>query len=498
MKRNYDSRRINNFNVILIWGISTVLIIQSFISTGFGYGIKVLTATYLASIFSTLLALGCRKFEKLTHLAGILIPLSVVISSSFLNHIEGGAITVRVFLMYTGSFAMVALYFNRSILLEYAAVFNLFIIGFFLCDPIGLLGEIHTVREFATRLICLDLMLCILYFLTKWGSEYVSSAMMKEKEAVEMTQKLEGAFVVIDENTLQLNDAISKAYQYIQTIETVSNQTTQVVDKIAEGVSKEAESTGAIAKKAAYATGTIKETQVISAKTIEHSGEMQDIIHENSEGIDIMLKQMGTIENAVGTAMNTVVDLKDSMEQINQFMASITAIASQTNLLALNAAIEAARAGEAGQGFAVVAEEVRNLAEMSSRTVKEVLAVVEKLQKAAAQTYDKVVDGKDAVTEGTKVIEEVKGRFGMLQKNSELINSQIKDQDFKISEVNTAFAVILDQLENISGVSSEHAASTEEILASMEEQNQSIRIATGEIAVMQELSRSLRNELDTR
>lgn len=498
MKGNYDSRRINNFNVILIWGISTVLIIQAFISTGFDYGIKVLTATYLASIFSTLLALGCRKFEKLTHLAGILIPLSVAVSASFLNHIEGGAITIRVFLIYTGSFAMVALYFNRSILLGYAGVFNLFIIGFFLCDPKGLLGDIHTVREFATRLICLDLMMFILYFLTKWGSEYVSSAMRKEKEAVEMTQKLEGAFVVIDENTLQLNDAISKAYQYIQTIETVSNQTTQVVDKIAEGVSKEAESTRAIAKKAAYATGTIKETQVISAKTIEHSGEMQDIIHENSEGIDIMLKQMSTIENAVGTAMNTVVDLKDSMEQINQFMGSITAIASQTNLLALNAAIEAARAGEAGQGFAVVAEEVRNLAEMSSRTVKEVLVVVEKLQEAAAQTYDKVVDGKDAVTEGTKVIEEVKGRFGMLQKNSELINSQIKEQDFRISEVNTAFAVILDQLENISGVSSEHAASTEEILASMEEQNQSIRIATGEISVMQELSRSLRNELDAR
>ncbi|SHO50245.1 methyl-accepting chemotaxis protein [Anaerocolumna xylanovorans] len=495
MKVDYDSRRINNFNVLLIWGLSTVLSVQAFISTGVDYGIKVLLATYSAAIFSTLLALGCRKFKKLTKLAGILIPLSVAVSASFLNHIESGAITVRVFLIYTGSFAMVALYFSRSTLLGYAAVFNLFIIGSFLYDPQGLLGDNHNVTEFVTRLVCLDLMMFILYILTKWGSEYISSAQMKEREAVEMTQKREGTFAVIDENTLQLNDAISKAYQYIQTIETVSNQTTQVVDKIAEGISKEAESTGAIAKKAADATGTIKETQAISAKTIENSGEMQDIIHENSEGIDIMLKQMDTIENAVGTAMNTVVDLKDSMEQINQFMASITAIASQTNLLALNAAIEAARAGEAGQGFAVVAEEVRNLAEMSSKTVKEVLVVVEKLQEAAAQTYDKVVDGKDAVTAGTKVIKEVKDRFVMLKKNSELINSQIGEQDFKISEVNTAFAVILDQLENISGLSSEHAASTEEILASMEEQNQSIRITTGEMSVMQKLSSSLRNEL---
>lgn len=495
MKVGLNSNRVNNFNVILIWGLSTLLIIQSFISKGTEYGRNVLIATYLAALFSTLLTLICKKFEKLSYLTAILIPLSVTISSSFLNHIEGGAITVRVFLIYTGSFAMATLYFNRNILIGYTAVFNFFLIGFFLYDPQGLLGDIHTPTEFVTRLFCLDLMMFIFYFSTKWGSEYINSAVSKETEAVKMTEKLGNTLDVIEENTSQLNNAIARVFQYIKNIEEVSNQTTQVVDKIAEGVSREAESTGEIAKMAADARGTIKETKIISANTIGNSSEMQEIISSNSEGIEEMLHQMQTIENAVGIAMETVVDLKDSMEQINQFMANITAIASQTNLLALNAAIEAARAGEAGQGFAVVAEEVRKLAEMSSKTVKEVLMVVEKLQGAATQTHDKVVDGREAVTAGTKVIEEVKDRFFKLKKNSEQINNQIEQQDSKISEINSAFSVILDQLENISGLSSEHAASTEEILASMEEQNQSIHIATGEITEMQLISTSLRNEL---
>lgn len=495
MKVEFNNKRVNRFNIILIWGLSTILIAQAFLSVSTEYGIEVLIATYSAALFSTALTLFSLKVKALENVAAVLIPFSVAISASYLNHFLNGEITVRVFLIYTGTFAMAALYFRRSVLVIYAAVFNVFIIAFFLYDSQGLLGDDHSVNELITRLFCLDLMMFIFYFLTKWGSEYIVSAVSKETEAVKVSDKLGSTLQVIDKTTFELNEAILRTHQSMQAIEKAGSQTTQVVDKIAEGISKEAESTGEIAKRAADATAIMKETREMSAKTIEYSGEMQDIIKKNGEGIREMLLQMQTIGNAVGTAMDTVVGLKDSMEQINQFMLGITAIARQTNLLALNAAIEAARAGEAGQGFAVVADEVRELAEMSSRTVKDVLVVVEKIQEAAAQTYDKVLSGSEAVTSGTKAIEDVSRHFGKLEENSGLINNQITFQDGKISEINSTFSIILSQLENISSLSSEHAASTEEILASMEEQNESIRVTTDEVTSIQNLSGILRREL---
>jgi methyl-accepting chemotaxis protein len=399
-----------------------------------------------------------------------------------------GAITMRVFLIYTGTFAMATLYFKRSVLLSFGGLFNIFIITFFIFDPQGLLGDSHSVTEFITRIFCLNLMMFIFFFLTKWGGGYIDSALL-------MAKRLEETLSVIEKNTQQLDDSVAKAYKHMQSIEMVSGQTTQVVDKIADGVSKEAESTSDIAGKAAVATAVVKETKEISLRAMNYSGEMKDIIRKNSEGIDEMLQNMQTVENAVGTAMGTVVDLQTSMEQINQFMSNITAIARQTNLLALNAAIEAARAGDAGKGFAVVAEEVRDLAEMSSTTVKEVLLVVDKLTEAAIQTYDKVLDGKEAVTAGTEKIVEVKERFDVLEENSMYINNEITEQDIKITEINNTFASILLELENISSLSADHAASTEEILASMEEQNQSIRITNEEMSAMSELSENLRNQL---
>ncbi len=495
MKVDYNIKRVNKFNVLLIWGLSTILTGQAFISVGTDYGIKVLIATYAAVVFSTLIGFISSKSPVMENICGVLIPFSVVLSASFLCHIMDGAITMRVFLIYTGTFAMATLYFKRSVLLSFGGLFNIFVLTFFIFDPQGLLGDSHSITEFITRIFCLNLMMFIFFFLTKWGSGYIDSALLKEKEALLMAERLEETLSVIEKNTQLLDDSVAKAYKHMQSIEMVSGQTTQVVDKIADGVSKEAESTSDIAGKAAVATAVVKETKEISLRAMNYSGEMKDIIRKNSEGIDEMLQKMQTVENAVGTAMSTVVDLQTSMEQINQFMSNITAIARQTNLLALNAAIEAARAGDAGKGFAVVAEEVRDLAEMSSTTVKEVLLVVDKLTEAAVRTYDKVLDGKEAVTAGTEKIVEVKERFDVLEENSMHINKEITEQDIKITDINNTFASILSELENISSLSADHAASTEEILASMEEQNQSIRITNEEMSAMSELSENLRNQL---
>ncbi len=494
---NFNVRRVNRFNVILIWVLSTLLSLQAFLSTGTDHGLKVLLCTYGASLAATLALVLNLKFNRLGSAVAVIIPFTVVAASSYLSHMEQGQPSARIFLVYMSTVVMVAMYFRVGILLAYGGILNAFVITFYFLDPQGLMGQNYAGDEFRTRLFCIDFSLIIFYFLAKWGNEYILSAFTKEQDSRNLLEKLTAAMDTIDKNTFVLNSSIEKSYNCIQTIEQVSEQTMTAVERIAEGVGQEAVSTGQIVGMTNDAMRTMEGTQKLSNETKELSEHMRAAVVKNSDGLNQMLEQMNTIDSAVGAALSNVSELQGSMDKINDALSNITAIAEQTNLLALNAAIEAARAGEAGRGFAVVADEVRKLAEMSAKTVKEVFQIIKMLQSATFITFDKVSSGKGAIETGNTVMGEVKESFAGLEKSVEAINHRIERQDSMIAEINSAFQEILSHLENISSISGEHAASTEEILASIEEQNQRIIEVTQEMAAINELSNNLRSMLNT-
>lgn len=123
----------------------------------------------------------------------------------------------------------------------------------------------------------------------------------------------------------------------------------------------------------------IKETQMISSNIANKSLGMKEKVNDGPKKINLMNNQMSTITHSIKIANDTVYDLQDSMIKVNDSLEGIKAIAKQTNLIALNAAIEAERAGEHGRGFAVVANEVKSLAEQSSKLANEINGTIEAL-----------------------------------------------------------------------------------------------------------------------
>jgi methyl-accepting chemotaxis protein len=206
-----------------------------------------------------------------------------------------------------------------------------------------------------------------------------------------------------------------------------------------------------------------------------------------------MNSQMKTIISAVGAAYTNVTELRYSMDQINQSLKGLSEITSQTNLLALNASIEAARAGETGRGFAVVANEIRKLAEKSKSTVSDIFKVISDVKIKATETLEKVSGGKMAVDEGNNIVQLVRDNFGVLEKSIEEIDIQISEEDKMIISVATVFTNTLKQLENISVITNDHANMSEEILASCEDQDISIREATKEMEIIHNLSNNLKD-----
>ncbi len=208
-------------------------------------------------------------------------------------------------------------------------------------------------------------------------------------------------------------------------------------------------------------------------------------------------------------------------DQIGEIVTTIEDIASQTNLLALNAAIEAARAGEAGKGFAVVADEVRKLAERSSTSTREIGDLIKSIQKTVAEAVTAMDEGAKEVERGVLIANEAGVSLNDILKASEAVNQQADqaaaaaeqmsasanelvaavDSVSAVVEENTAAteemaagsSEVTQAIENIASVSEENSAAVEEVSASAEEMSAQVEEVTASAQSLAELAKQLQD-----
>jgi methyl-accepting chemotaxis protein len=230
------------------------------------------------------------------------------------------------------------------------------------------------------------------------------------------------------------------------------------------------------------------QTNTVSTASEEMAATSNDIAHnclsaaENSNrasntalaGADVVRQTTGGMERIAGRvkdAAATVVDLGNRSEQIGQIIGTIEDIADQTNLLALNAAIEAARAGEQGRGFAVVADEVRALAERTTKATREISEMIKTIQNETRGAVSAIEEGVAEVERGTEF--SIKSGQALEQ-----ILNQINDVTMQVKQIATA--------------AEEQTATTGEITANIQQVtdvvHQTARSATETAAAASQLS----------
>lgn len=232
-----------------------------------------------------------------------------------------------------------------------------------------------------------------------------------------------------------------------------------------------------------------------SMQTADYSREAVVSITSGRQAIEEQ-KQLLT-ENITSTKMieKATKEFSSYASKIEEMATSVSSIADQTNLLALNAAIEAARAGEAGKGFAVVADEVRKLAEQSTRATGQIFEMVDHIQKGLTDVLQSVGNGVEIATKQEKSMVVTTEAFETIGQKVQGITSDIEELVKGITNSKQLGEQVLESVGNISAVVEESAAGSEEISASTTEQLNAFEKLSTKVTAMRKLTDELNDVL---
>jgi methyl-accepting chemotaxis protein len=255
----------------------------------------------------------------------------------------------------------------------------------------------------------------------------------------------------------------------IRTIESIVVATTQLrgtSSEIASASISVADGASAQASSVEEVNATMHETSNNNEKNISGSKQASQLSNSVNSAVEVGYQHIEQL-------IKSMQDINSSSKEISRIIKTIDAIAFQTNLLALNAAVEAARAGEHGLGFAVVAEEVRNLADRSSKAAKETNDII-------AQSITQIEQGNSIADETKNTFEEIRSKIA----NTTVIVAEISDS---IIEQSQGMKEVSLALNSVDEVTQANAANSEEVAASTNELNSQIEIMSNiinELALM--------------
>ncbi len=289
-----------------------------------------------------------------------------------------------------------------------------------------------------------------------------------------MTNDIRGILTKVSSTANIVSDSSKELSSQSMEVSEISNEIGRNIEELAEGAQNQAKEAESGSEVIIGLGNLINEEQKNIEKLSNSSESVNESIIAGLSAIKELIQNTDESSTAAKEIVDVINDTNRNTSEIGNVTTVIASIAEQTNLLALNAAIEAARAGEHGKGFAVVADEIKKLAEESTKSTKEIDNIVTELTTSVNNAVNKMKTITLIFETQTEKVNETENKFNEISKAIKVTEEIVSELFVSSSKMNENKTKALEVIQNVSAISEEYAANTEEASASTEEQTASI------------------------
>jgi methyl-accepting chemotaxis protein len=287
--------------------------------------------------------------------------------------------------------------------------------------------------------------------------------------SVEKEDEIGKLFIGFNNAVENMKELIGRVAESASYAIDASSQISSATEQLAAGAQQQSSQSTDVAAAMEEMTSTIADNARNSVRAAESARQNTSVAIQGSSVVEQTVEKMRTIAGTVQNAAGTVQRLGEASTQIGEIAGVINDIADQTNLLALNAAIEAARAGEHGRGFAVVADEVRKLAERTSQATKQIAQTIRGIQTETDQAVSMMQRSNTQVTEGIELADKAGNALKQITESAVEVVTLIDQIATASDQQSSTSTEIARNIESISHVSAESARSISDIARTVTE-----------------------------